>query len=142
MNLVINNELFDKQAHDFAYWLIPQFYLELESRLDPDRLNLWDKYLNQPDISRRLGFDRVVTTRSILEAGVYNLVVKDRADSSVIEIDNTSIVPNSNAKFINIINLINYGTLTISGYSIYEDIFNYLAENAGELFNQYLEEGA
>ena len=139
MNLIINNELFEGKAKEFANWLIPVFQDVLKNSINKDKLINWDNYLNSERVSKRLGFNRKMSTLSILLAGSYNLKVVTNNVESRIEIDSNSIIPNSNAKFINILKLINYGNLSLSGYPIYEDTFNLLADNADELFNEFKE---
>ena len=58
----------------------------------------------------------------------------------VLEINSNNFIPNTFAKFISIINTINYGTLTLAPYPIYTETFNYFAQNIEEYLDTYLKE--
>ena len=139
MHLVIDNpENLDLDG--FCKWLIPQIQRYLEASIDDNHLIRWDYYLNMGStFLKTYRFDRQVSSREILIAGSYNLVVKKQPTQYTIELNLNTIIPNSSAKFINVITLINNGNLSMQGYNIYTQVMNYIADNIDYYFKAYLQ---
>ncbi|WP_300924727.1 hypothetical protein [uncultured Clostridium sp.] len=83
---------------------------------------------------------RIISAKNILLGGIYNLRVRISGNNSFIEIDPSVIIPNTSAKFIDIVKLINFGNLDLQGYRIISDTMEYFAENINLFYNQFLKE--
>ena len=137
MNLIISNpENID--LDDFCEWLIPQIQRYLIASIDDNHLIRWDYYLNLGStFLKTYRFDRPVSSKEILIAGSYNLIVKKQPEQYTIELNMNTIIPNSSAKFINVISLINNGNLSMQGYNIYTQVMDYIANNIDYYFKAY-----
>ena len=108
--------------------------------IDTKRLKVWDDFLNSGNIARKYFDKAYISTSEVLKASTYNLIVKLQNNLYIIEIDPTVNIPNTSAKFINIISLINYGNLSCPAYSIYTKMMEYFANNLDYYYELYLEE--
>lgn len=77
---------------------------------------------------------------SILIGGFNNLVYSRFPSYYIIEIDKNAIIPKTLAKFIDIMKMVNYGTLSIPPYPIVDEIFTYFADNIRDFYKTFLEE--
>lgn len=142
MNLVIEDKLFDNKAKAFAEWLIPVLRQHILKNINVNKLKSFEDYINKDRISLKLGFTRFMSISSIVKAALFNLVVTYDYTAATIEFDPDVTIPNSNAKFIDIVNLINYGNLSLQSYPIFDEAFNLFAENGAMLFKKFKEENA
>ena len=71
---------------------------------------------------------------------MYNLRIRESRDKSVIEIDPNQIIPETEAKFIDIAKLINYGNAEIRGYKILDKMMNHFAKNIKQYYLDFIEE--
>ena len=54
--------------------------------------------------------------------------------------EKNAIIPKTLAKFIDIMKMVNYGTLSIPPYPIVDEIFTYFADNIRDFYKTFLEE--
>ena len=71
-------------------------------------------------------YDTPIKTFNIIKSGIENIIYTEYTDKFKIGIDNNTFVPNLNAKLNDICKQVNYGTLTIRGYPIFTDVFEYM----------------
>lgn len=117
-----------------------QKYMEIY--LDERQLARFDAFLNNESIIMFTDkASRYVSTRNILIGGVYNLIVEKVQNSYNIKIDPNINIPNTYAKFIDVIKLVNNGNLSLAAYPIYTDMMNHFAENLQDYYGDYLEDG-
>ena len=76
----------------------------------------------------------------ILIAGIKNLIVYRYPDKYVITINPNKILPKTSAKLNDICKLINYGTLSISRYPIFTEVFEIISKQVPYLYETFLEE--
>lgn len=140
MNLVIDNP--DNLNLDaFCQILITLMQNYIRTTLDTKQLIRFDAYLNNEDIIDYADrSNRLVSSKDILIGSTYNLVVIKDKDKYIIQLDNNINIPNTYAKFIDIVKLINYGNLALPAYPIYDNMMDYFAENLLEYYRIYLEE--
>lgn len=140
MNLVINNpESVD--LTEFCNWLIIHMQEYIRKYLNEKHLIRVNEYLNT-DLTFKTIYQVLtpLSAKDILIGSTYNLRVKKQLDRYIIEINPNITIPNTSAKFINIVKLINDGNLIINGYPIYDEMMQYFANNIDYYFNEYLEE--
>lgn len=140
MNLVIDNP--DNLDLDiFCEVLIKSMQNYLASEIDEDQLIRFDAFLNNNNIINYVDkSNRLLSTKAILIGSSYNLIVVKNKTNYTIELDPNVNIPNTYAKFIDIVKLINYGNLGLPAYPIYDNMMNYFADNIEDYFKIYLEE--
>ncbi len=134
-------ELNIDNSNKFCEWLIPKIQNYLYQNIDDRKLEKINLYLNE---NKLILFNyneyRIISAKNILLGGIYNLRVRISGNNSFIEIDPSVIIPNTSAKFIDIVKLINFGNLDLQGYRIISDTMEYFAENINLFYNQFLKE--
>lgn len=132
----------DLELYNFLKWLPNKMADYLIENIDSRKLIYFDEYINSDNIikwrSERL--KHILTSKDILIAGTYNLTIDHNNNSYTIRLNPNAFIPDTYAKFINIINLINYGTLTLFAYPIYDKMMEFFAENIQSFYQVYLEE--
>ena len=138
MNLIINNK--DNLELDiFCEILISLMQNYIQTKLDENQLIRFDSYLNNNNIIIfNNNIKRFISTKEILIGSVYNLKVIRDQNKYIIELDPNVNIPNTYAKFIDIVKLINYGNLTLAAYPIYTNMMNYFADNLQDYYDIYL----
>lgn len=137
MNLVINKG--DLEITNFSYWLIPYIQEFLINQINKRKLIKFDKFLNDNKIIYfNYKEDRIISSKNILIGAIYNLRVINKANEIIIEINPNSIIPNTSAKFIDIIKLINYGNLLLEAYPILDKTMEYFASNIDYYYEKYM----
>lgn len=66
-----------------------------------------------------------------------NLTITKHWDKVIIGVDPNKIIPNTNAKLINVVKLITYGNLNLRGYDLILKIFKQVEENIEAYFELY-----
>lgn len=141
MNLMIKNSE-NLDLDKFCNWLITCMQNYMRTAIDDRKLKTHDLFLNQDGkINFVVKQPFILSAKNILIASTYNLIVNKIQNQYVIEIDPNINIPNTYAKFIDIVKLINYGNLNLSAYAIYTKMMNYFAENLQEYYNQFIEGG-
>ncbi len=136
---IINKNNLD--LYDFCIWLEDKLFNYLNSSIDDRQLDRFDDYINKNiQINFIDKLPRFLKSRNILLSAFKNLDVRKQGKSYIIGIDPLKFIPNTNAKFIDIIRLINYGNMEINGYPIIDNTFDYFANNLQDLYQQYLKE--
>ncbi len=136
---IINKDNLD--LYDFCIWLEDELFNYLNSNIDDRQLDRFDNYINE---NLQINFidklPRFLKSRDILLSAFKNLDIRKQGKSYIIDIDPLKFIPNTNAKFIDIVRLINYGNMEINGYPIIDNTFDYFANNLQDLYQQYLKE--
>lgn len=134
MNLIIESAV---DITDFCNWLITQIQSYIKLNLNNKKVERFDKYINE---NIPMQPKRILTTAELISAASYNLVVNKIQNNYIIQIDSNVFIPNTFAKFINIMQLINYGNLVLPPYPIWTETFNYFADNINKYLEIYLKE--
>lgn len=134
MNLIIESSV---DIIDFCKWLITQIQSYMKSNLNIKRADIFDKYINE---NIPMQPKRILITKDLILSASYNLIVNKVQNNYIIEIDPNIFIPNTFAKFINIMQLINYGNLVLPPYPIWTETFNYFADNINKYLDIYLKE--
>ena len=140
MNLVIKNKD-NLNLDNFCNIVVTLMQNYMQTKIDDRQLIRFDAYLNNNDIIMYMDrSSRLVSCRNILIGSTYNLIVIKNSDNYTIQLDSNINIPNTYAKFIDIVKLINYGNLALPAYPIYDDMMEYFAENLSDYYKIYLEE--
>lgn len=126
---------------DFCNWLMPQIQEYLEKNINEKKLEKINIYLNgEKSILFDYSGKRILSAKNILLGGVHNLRVARILDKYTIEINPNILIPNTSAKFIDIVKLINYGNMSVQGYPIMTKTMDYFADNLNKYYLKFLEE--
>jgi hypothetical protein len=124
----------DLVTSDFGEWLIPRMRSRIISRINKQRLSLWDKTL----------LDIMSCNSKVAENGFALLVVSscteklvsfETSDGVVVTVDPELVI--NKLKLAQIAKTINFGTLTQKGYPLFTDCYEYFAKNIDTFFSMY-----
>lgn len=141
MNLIIDQEL-DLDLSEFCDFVIKYIQENLPKSLDERKLLRYDDYINN-NIKIDFAYDkkRILSSKELLISSTYNLIKRKFSKYYMIEIDPNIYIKDTNIKLVDIIKLINYGSLTLQPYPIYSNIMEEIAEDLDTLYEQFLIEG-
>lgn len=139
MKLIIesNNDDLD----EFIEFLINQIKLKVGSTLKPDRLTSLDAQLNSSNILSQMSYkkNKKLSSYDIIMGAMDNLVYsKYKTAKYIIQINPIKKIPGTNIKYVDIINLINFGGMGISPYKIIGDTFDYFENNINYYYKIYV----
>lgn len=144
MNLIFNLDDINFPLEPFLqYKLIPEIQNYFISSINPQRLEPFDRFINDmsniqyglPDNKKRY-----LSTYDLLITCIYNLVYKKTGEECRIEINSTKNAPNTNAKLLWIAKLVNYGNMQLAPYPIISDLFDHFANTFHNIVNEYKKE--
>ena len=134
MNLIIESKI---DITKFCEWLIKEIQNYMQLNLNKQKASKFDEYINEHVLMYP---KRLLSSSEIIIAAAYNLIIRKSQNSYIIELDPNRFIPNTSAKFISIINTINYGSLTLAPYPIFTETFNHFSNNIEEYLDIYLKE--
>lgn len=141
MNLIIDQEL-DLDLSDFCDFIIKYIQENLSRSLDERKLLRYDDYINN-NIKIDFAYNkrRILSSKELIISSTYNLIKRKFSKYYMIEIDPNIYIKDTNIKLVDIIKLINYGSLTLQPYPIYSNIMEEIAGDLDTLYEQFLIEG-
>ena len=120
--------------------LIPEIQEVFSSMINDGKLISVNDFVNNTLKLSPQG--RWINVKDVLLSAIYNLVYTEMPDGSyVISIDSNQIVPDTRAKIIEVAQLVNYGNMSVPSYPIFDEVFNFFADNLNDLYIEYVEEG-
>lgn len=123
----------DMLTDNFYSWLIEEIQTEFISKINPKKLEAWNKYLTQ---NFRSVYKKRVSAKDILLAGIYNLQVTKSSAKLTIEINDNVFVPYlDRVKVKTVCKLINFGNAEMQAYPIFSTVFQNVTDN----FNSYID---
>lgn len=133
---IINKDGLDLDS--FCEYLIKQMqdYMKSETRKNYKRLAKYNEFIDE-NIARIDDKETILPIRDILVLSTYYLTYKQLPDSYVIELNPNINVPNTYAKFIDIVKLVNYGNLSLPAYPIYDEMMDYFADKIVYFYKEY-----
>ena len=133
---IINKDGFDLDS--FCEYLIKQMqdYMKSETRKNYKRLAKYNEFIDE-NVVRIDDKETILPIRDILVLSTYYLTYKKLSDSYVIELNPNINVPNTYAKFIDIVKLVNYGNLSLPAYPIYDEMMDYFADKIVYFYKEY-----
>lgn len=133
---IINKDGLDLDS--FCEYLITQMqdYMKSETRKNYKRLAKYNEFIDE-NVARIDDKETILPIRDILVLSTYYLTYKQLPDSYVIELNPNINVPNTYAKFIDIVKLVNYGNLSLPAYPIYDEMMDYFADKIVYFYKEY-----
>lgn len=130
MELTIPNEE-NLDVDDLIEFLISKIQNYVEDNINNKEISRWDEYLNNAKLNwGTLGNKkRVPSSRDIILGAADTLAYDKFTNKYVIKVDEDLNIPNTNVKYSTMINLINHGNLSISGYNILDKAFQDIIDN-------------
>lgn len=125
----------------FCSYLISEMVDYIDSTIDSNQLIRFDEYINNNLNIRFIDkLPRLLKSKNILIAAVQTLYYIKQGNDYIIKINPNNFAPNTYAKFIDIVSLINYGNMQLQSYPIIDEMFDYFADNLNQYYNEYLKE--
>ena len=140
MELIIENPN-NLNLGAFCSYLISEMIEYINNTINDNQLIRFDSYINNNLKIRFIDkFPRLLKSRDILITAVQTLYYVKQGDDYIIKINPNNFIPNTYAKFIDIVSLINYGNMQLQSYPIIDKMFDYFAANLNQYYNDYLKE--
>ena len=140
MELIIENPN-NLNLGAFCSYLISEMIEYIDNTINDSQLIRFDSYINNNLKIRFIDkFPRLLKSRDILITAVQTLYYVKQGDDYIIKINPNNFIPNTYAKFIDIVSLINYGNMQLQSYPIIDKMFDYFAANLNQYYNDYLKE--
>lgn len=137
MKLIIFNEE-KKYSHEFVEYIIKKIAVKVLGGLDEEKLIPIDEYINNDEKLMEMLETDSVSSKEILRLGMKNLTYIDVGDSYTIFIDDNARL--GRIKISALCELINYGNMSVKGYSIITDSMNEIADNFQDYVRLYRRE--
>ena len=140
MELIIENPN-NLNLDAFCSYLISEMIEYIDNTINDNQLIRFDSYINNNLKIKFIDkFPRLLKSRDILITAVQTLYYVKQGNDYIIKINPNNFIPNTYAKFIDIVSLINYGNMQLQSYSIIDEMFDYFAANLNQYYNDYLKE--
>ena len=140
MELIIENPN-NLNLDAFCSYLISEMIEYIDNTINDNQLIRFDSYINNNLKIKFIDkFPRLLKSRDILITAVQTLYYIKQGNDYIIKINPNNFIPNTYAKFIDIISLINYGNMQLQSYPIIDEMFDYFAANLNQYYNDYLKE--
>lgn len=136
MHLSIKLNPGDRLEDFIETFVIPEIQLQFLSSINHSLLRKWDEFfLNEyewlPGEIPKSAYD-------IVYVGMQNLTYVRNKDLYIISVDPDKKMQGTSAKLYDLCSVINYGTLSITPYPIFEDTFAKVAPLIPKLFKEYI----
>ena len=140
MELIIENPN-NLNLGAFCSYLISEMIEYIDNTINDNQLIRFDSYINNNLKIKFIDkFPRLLKSRDILITAVQTLYYVKQGNDYIIKINPNNFIPNTYAKFIDIVSLINYGNMQLQSYPIIDEMFDYFAANLNQYYNDYLKE--
>ena len=140
MELIIENPN-NLNLDAFCSYLISEMIEYIDNTINDNQLIRFDSYINNNLKIKFIDkFPRLLKSRDILITAVQTLYYIKQGNDYIIKINPNNFIPNTYAKFIDIVSLINYGNMQLQSYPIIDEMFDYFAANLNQYYNDYLKE--
>ena len=140
MELIIENPN-NLNLDAFCSYLISEMIEYIDNTINDNQLIRFDSYINNNLKIKFIDkFPRLLKSRDILITAVQTLYYVKQGNDYIIKINPNNFIPNTYAKFIDIVSLINYGNMQLQSYPIIDEMFDYFAANLNQYYNDYLKE--
>lgn len=122
---------------DFGNWLIQKIKYDIITKLDKSKLILWDQYLSQNSSLPKL-YKKSYRAADLIICAANSLICKGKDGKIKICVDDNVLAPGfDRVKLIQLIKLINYGTLDTKGYPLIQNVFEDVAKNINTYVGVY-----
>lgn len=138
MELIIDNPN-NLKLDNFCKWLKLEMLKYVNIAINNSKLKLFDLYINNNlKINYIDNLNRIIKPKSIILMAFKNLITIKNGNKIKIIVDPNINIPNSHAKLIDIIKLINYGNTQLNPYPIISNTFDYFTNNLTSYYIKYL----
>ena len=124
MKLVIAKS---KYSYSFVYWLLTVVRYQLIRRIPKKPLFHIDALL-------------ALNTAKVLHDASQALHIKELQDVYIIEIDPSVRFGKTNVPVASLCKTVSYGSLNHKGYTLFNDVFNFVSTHLSEYYDIYLHE--
>lgn len=132
----------NESLYDFCNYIIVKMQDYLQNSINENKLKKFNDYINSNKIVKFVDkIDRYINCANILIASTYNLMVLKSKNNYTIKINPNVHIPNTYAKFIDIVKLINNGNMVLSPYPVWTNMVKHFDDNANLYYEKYLKEG-
>lgn len=135
MKLTIKNpeDLYlDEFITDFLFPMIQDI---VDKSYNPLKASVVENYINELYKDNSAQY---IYVKDILNQAIDNLIyIRTPSCDYEIQVDSTKNVYNIRAKIIDLVNMINYGTLSTPAYPILSDALTFIKENIVDIYRQY-----
>lgn len=122
----------------FITWLMVQIRNKVIIETNLKKLERWDEYFNSENVYKSI-YKKRILTKDIITAGISNLCYQLTEDGFDISINPNIYTPGlDRIKLLSICKLINFGNQQISGYPIFTNIFQEVADSINDYVEKYL----
>jgi hypothetical protein len=109
----------NESLYDFCNYIIVKMQDYLQNSINENKLKKFNDYINSNKIVKFVDkIDRYVNCVNILIASTYNLIILKSNKTYIIKINPNANIPNTYAKFIDVVKLIDKGNMSLSSYPI------------------------
>lgn len=135
MKLTIKNPE-DLYLDEFiADFLFPMIQDIVDKSYNPLKASAVENYINELYKDNSAQY---IYVKDILNQAIDNLIyIRTPSCDYEIQVDSTKNVYNIRAKIIDLVNMINYGTLSTPAYPILSDALTFIKENIVDIYRQY-----
>lgn len=133
MTLVLENK---NITQNFVVFLKNRMLSYMSTILDTRKLTSFDEYF-MSDEFKLLTNGVKVSSRRVILLGMTTLVHKRFDTTTQIFMNPNITYPGTSLKIYDLCKLINYGTISIDGYPIFTDTFNYFSKNIEKYVDRY-----
>lgn len=129
------NKILDRP---FINWLCIQIRDKVIVDLDLNKLINWDNYFNSEIVYKSI-YKKKISTRDVIIAGVSNLIYQLSDSGFFISINPNIFTPGlDRIKLLTICKTINFGNQQITGYPIFTNTFQYIADHLNEYMERFM----
>lgn len=128
MNItIIKNEKYTTQ---FITWLLSIIRVEVLSSINIGTLQKYEEEVFNL-------YNVKISYYDVVKRSLNNLQILNSDKKYVIQVNPNILYSNTNIKLINLINLLNYGTLQVQGCFIFSNVFENVQKNIEIYYNRY-----
>ena len=135
LKIIDPNNILDRS---FINWLCIQIRNEVVTNINLKKLEKWDKYFNSENVYKSI-YKKKISTRDLIVAGISNLYYQTSEDGFWISINPNKLTPGlDRIKLETICKTINFGNQQITGYPIFTNTFQEVADNITTYVEKYM----
>lgn len=137
MQLIIKNH--GENLTTFCKYLIGLMIDWIDNNINVRKLIHIDNYLNSQVNWNWKYKPKKVLSKNIIKSAIYNLEILNNENNTILKLNSNAMIPESNISYLQIINLITYGNLSLVGYPICNTMLEYFSNNLSDIYMDYCE---
>lgn len=137
----------EEDLTDFCNWLIPKIkeYANNQVHWNQELVNEWVSYFNEYDFgwSRDVANQPVVPSFAFIVDSYFSSLATYKTNGAYFILANENLLLNyTDIAIDSLASMINNGTVDKKGYSYFEDVFQYFADNLSSYYDSYILESS